>query len=321
MWGVKIDGVGKAVPTLHLTNDDIADFVETSDEWIQSRTGIQSRYISTGETTTQLAALAGDAALKEAHKRSEDIDLVIVATVTPDHTMPSTACKVAKLLNIKTATCFDMAAACSGFIYASEVAISLIRQGGYENALVIGAEVLSKTVDWKDRNTCILFADGAGAVVYSKAQDNKMISFHTASNGEGSDLITLPALYEDNRFQQAAFSGKHIEMNGKEVYKFAVTIVPQNIQEMLQKVQYQVKDIDWFVLHQANSRIIDSVAKKLGVEENKFFKNLQEYGNTSAASIPIALADAKAHFKKGDKIVIAGFGAGLTWGSMLMIWE
>ncbi|WP_070001182.1 beta-ketoacyl-ACP synthase III [Cellulosilyticum sp. I15G10I2] len=321
MYGVKISGLGKAVPELEVSNDDIAKFIDTSDEWIESRTGIKSRHISTGETTTDLAASAAQHALTDSGLNADAIDLVIVATVTPDYTMPSTACCVAQRLGIKNATCFDLAAACSGFIFASEVAVSLIHQGNYKHALVIGAEVLSKTVDWEDRNTCVLFADGAGAAVYARSNENKVIKILTASDGDGSDLITLPSLTEPNKFNETQNTQKYMQMNGREVYKFATTAVPQNIQNVLADTGYTPQDIDLFILHQANARIMDSVAKKLDVDNEKFFKNLHKYGNTSAASIPIALADAKEKLKPGDKIILSGFGAGLTWGSMFIVWE
>lgn len=321
MYGAKISGVGKAVPKLEVSNDDIAKFIDTSNEWIESRTGIKSRRISTGETTIDLATQAAEHALADSKLDSDNIDLVIVATGTPDYTMPSTACCVAQRLGIKNATCFDIAAACSGFIYASEVAVSLIYQGNYKHALVIGAEVLSKVVDWQDRNTCVLFADGAGAAIYTRSLENKILKILTASDGEGHDLITLPNLSEPTKYRELKASQKHIQMNGREVYKFATTVVPQNIQQVLDDTGYTPQDIDLFILHQANARIMDSVAKKLNVDSSRFFKNLQYYGNTSAASIPIALADAKENLQSGDKIILSGFGAGLTWGSMLMIWD
>ncbi len=321
MYGVKISGLGKAVPRLEVSNEDIAAFIDTSDEWIESRTGIKSRHISTGETTTELASRAAQQALEDSGLSACEIDLVIVATVTPDYTMPSTACCVAKNLGIKNATCFDLAAACSGFIYASEVAVSLIHQGSYKHALVIGAEVLSKTVDWTDRNTCVLFADGAGAAIYVRTDQNKIIKILTASDGDGSELITLPNLSGPSKFNTIQNPQKYMQMEGREVYKFATTAVPENIQDVLADTGYTPQDIDLFILHQANARIMDSVAKKLDVDNKKFFKNLQKYGNTSAASIPMALADAKEYLKPGDKLILSGFGAGLTWGSMFIIWE
>ena len=321
MYGVKICGVGRAIPEMEHTNDDIAKFIDTSDEWIASRTGIKSRHISTGQTTTDLAVLAGKEALLESSVGVRDIDLVIVATVTPDGTMPSTACSVAKHLEINHATCFDITAACSGFIYASEIAVNFIQSGSYKNALIIGADVFSKVLNWEDRNTCVLFADGAGAAVYTTSDENKILKICTQSNGEGYDLITLPILAKANRFNQAEVADAYVQMNGREVYKFATTTVPQNILDTLEDTGYTTEDVSLFVLHQANARIMDSVAKKLDVSPEKFFKNLHHYGNTSAASIPIALVDAKASLKSGDKVVLSGFGAGLTWGSMLMIWD
>jgi len=320
MYGVKISGVGRAVPELELSNHDIAEFIETSDEWIESRTGIKSRHISSGETTTDLAVIAAKNALEDGGIDASQIDLVIVATVTPDSAMPSTACMVAKRIGIKGATCFDISAACSGFIFASEIAVSFIKQGNYQNALIIGAEVLSRAVDWEDRGTCVLFADGAGAAIYKRCSENKIVNILTVSDGEGSDYITLPTLSRPNRFNQTEMSGEYMKMNGREVYRFATTAVPQNIQDVLKDTGYTPADIDLFILHQANSRIMDSVAKKLDVDKEKFFKNLQDYGNTSAASIPMALVDAKPYLKSGDKLILSGFGAGLTWGSMFIIW-
>ncbi|PHV70420.1 3-oxoacyl-ACP synthase [Sporanaerobium hydrogeniformans] len=319
MDGVKIIGVGKAVPKKTLTNEEIATFVETSNQWIKERTGIEERRIAIEETTTSLAVSAAKEAIDEAKIEAETIELVIVATASPDSVMPNTACLVADALGIKNATCFDLSAACSGFLYASEVACSMMRVGRYKRALVIGAETLSKVVDWEDRGTCILFADGAGATLYEGTNENKVLAFKTQSDGSGAKYLELSASYKANRFHQEEPQHPFIVMNGQEVYKFAVTKVPQNIKALLEETPYDVQDIDWFILHQANERIITSVAKKLGVAEEKFFKNIQHYGNTSAASIPIALKEAQNKLKKGDKVLLAGFGAGLTWGSMLFI--
>lgn len=320
MYGVKMKGIGKAIPEFKLSNHDLAEFIDTSDEWIQTRTGISSRHISTGETTTDLAVLAGQSALIDGDIEPEEIDLVIVATVTPDSTMPSTACAAAKRMGIKKATCFDLSAACSGFIFASEIAVSFIRQGNYKKALVIGAEVFSKVLNWEDRSTCVLFADGAGAAVYTRSEQDQILNIVTASDGGGSDLITLPVLTKSNRFNPNEVSEAYMYMDGREVYKFATTEVPKNILDVLEGTNYTANDIDWFILHQANARIMDSIAKKLQVDKEKFFKNMDSHGNTSAASIPMALADVKEQFKPGDKIILSGFGAGLTWGSIFMIW-
>ncbi|MDF2822307.1 MAG: 3-oxoacyl-(acyl-carrier-protein) synthase [Clostridiales bacterium] len=320
MYGVRLDGLGKSIPNLDITNEYLATMVETSDEWIQTRTGIKSRRIAVEESTTSLAINAAKQALENSGLEPKDIELVIVATVSPDMAMPSTACVVAENLQIENAICFDLTAACSGFIYASEVATSFIKLGNYKNALVIGAEVLSKMVDWQDRGTCILFADGAGAAIYKRSDENNIIGFSNKSDGKGSQLIRLANIPHSNSFSKAEEVERHIQMDGQAVYKFATTAVPKNIIELLEKENYRLEDVDWFVLHQANARIIDSVAKRLKVSLDKFFMNVSEYGNTSAASIPIALYDAKHLFKKGDKIILSGFGAGLTWGSMLLIW-
>lgn len=320
MVGVKIVGLGKAVPKMTLTNDEISQMVDTSDEWITTRTGIKSRHIATTETTTQLATQAAQMALKKSGLSPEEIELVIVATVSPDTMMPSTACLVAKALGINAARCFDLTAACSGFIFASEVAVSMMGQSGYNNALVIGAEVLSKHVDWQDRSSCVLFADGAGAAIYQQSEKGQVIHIETGSEPKGASFITLPTNRESQPFYKGEISPSFIQMIGRSVYSFAVTKVPKSIEAVVAKNHFTLEDINWFVLHQANSRIIDGVAQKLKVPTSRFFKNLMNYGNTSAASIPIALCELSDKLKAGDKIILSGFGAGLTWGTMLLIW-
>lgn len=320
MHGVKICAVGKAVPDQVVTNDDLSQMIDTSDEWIKSRTGISSRYISQGETTTELAIKAAKAALKEGDVEPKEIDLIIVATITPDYVMPSTACQVQEAIGAQGATAFDIGAACSGFLYASMLAVDAIKIGRNKKALVIGAEVLSKTVDWNDRSTCVLFGDGAGAVIYEKSHKNNIISMYSESNGSGGMSLTLPARPLENPYVKQEVISNVMYMDGREVYKFATTVVPKSIQKVLEDTEYTAEDVKMFILHQANSRIMDSVAKKIGVDTNKFFKNLDKYGNTSAASIPIALSEAKEYLKPGDKIILSGFGGGLTWGSMLLEW-
>lgn len=320
MVGVKIVGLGKALPKMTLTNDEISQRVDTSDEWITTRTGIKSRHIATTETTTQLATKAAQMALKESGLSPDEIELVIVATASPDTMMPSTACLVAKALDINTARCFDLSAACSGFIFASEVAIGMMGQSGYHNALVIGAEVLSKYVDWQDRSTCVLFGDGAGAVIYKRSEKGQVIHIETGSEPKGASFITLPTHGESQPFYQAEMSPSFIQMIGRSVYSFAVTKVPKSIEAVVAKNDLTLEEIDWFVLHQANSRIIDGVAQKLKLPTSRFFKNVISYGNTSAASIPIALCELSSQLKAGDKMILSGFGAGLTWGTMLLVW-
>lgn len=318
--GVKIAGLGKAVPQMVLSNERLSERVDTSDEWIKSRTGIESRCIAVTETTEQLATSAALEAILAASIEAYDIELVIVATVSPDTTMPSTACLVARNIGADRATCFDITAACSGFVFASEIAISMMNQGGYQNALVIGAEVLSKMLDWEDRGTCVLFADGAGAVIYTKSEENQVLAIETGSNPKGADQITLPAGVGNHTFYKVEERKQIIQMAGRDVYVFATTTVPESIRAVLEKTQITPEEVAVYILHQANSRIMDSVAQKLGVPKERFFKNLSHYGNTSAASIPMALYDAKPLLKTGDKIILSGFGAGLTWGTMLLEW-
>lgn len=318
--GIKIAGLGKAVPQMVLDNEKLSERVDTSHEWIKSRTGIEKRCIAVTETTEQLATSAALEAILAANIEASQLDLVIVATVSPDTTMPSTACLVARNIGANRATCFDITAACSGFVFASEVAVSMMAQGGYQNALVIGAEVLSKVVDWEDRSTCILFADGAGAAVYMKDEKNQILAIETGSNPKEADQITLPTGIGNHVFYQVEERKQVIQMVGRAVYVFATTEVPESIRRVLEKVQLTPEEIDHYILHQANSRIMDHVAQRLGVAKERFFKNLSQYGNTSAASIPMALYDAKALLKPGDYIILSGFGAGLTWGTMLLKW-
>ena len=329
MGNVKISGLGKALPAYNMTNEDLARYVDTSDEWISSRTGIKSRYIAETETTTELAIRASQEAIKHAGLEGQDIDMIIVATISPDYVMPSTACLVQEAIGATHATAFDIAAACSGFIYGARIAKEALT-GNVKHVLVVGAEVLSKTVDWQDRSTCVLFGDGAGAAVFSQNHKNNIISLYTGSDGRGGKVLTLPGRVHQNCLttlpqvpledtQQTATDV--LSMEGREVYRFATTVVPKSILEVVEASPYEVDNIDWFVLHQANERIIDSVAKKLGIPKERFFKNLDTHGNTSSASIPMALYDLKDTLKSGDKIILSGFGGGLTWGSMLMVWE
>ena len=316
MRGIKVSGVGKAVPKKSLTNNELCQMVDSSDDWITSRTGIKKRHIAEEETMTQLAIDAAKEALDESGLDKDKIDLVIVATVSPDYTMPSTACEVARNLDIKKAICFDITAACSGFIYGTQLAYSMIQTQVVQNALVIGAETLSKALNYNDRTTCVLFGDGAGAVVYEGTDQNDLLAISIGSKPEGSHMITLPTIAFDHTFSKKEEKDAYIHMQGKEVYCFATTKVPESIQEVVAKAKVALEDVDWFVLHQANSRIIDSVAKRLHIEGGKFFN-----GNTSAASIPMAIYDLKPQLKQGNQIILSGFGAGLTWGTMLLRWS
>ena len=322
MIGIKIVGLGKSIPPRCLTNDEMSTFVDTSDEWIKSRTGISKRHVAVTETVEALATIAAKEALVSANLLAEAIDMVIVATVSAETTMPSTASLVARNIGANRARCFDLSAACSGFIFASEVAISMMKQSGYKNILVIGAEVLSNRLDWEDRGTCVIFGDGAGAVIYQLSQEeNQILSIETGTDASGAELITLPVQADESPFYKGKSKRPVIGMDGRKVYVFATTKVPESIEKVVTNAKLSLENIDWFILHQANSRIMDSVAQKLSVPKERFFKNIQDYGNTSAASIPMALYDASSQFKSGDQIVLSGFGAGLTWGTMLLRWS
>ena len=321
MYGVKCLGVGKALPKYCMTNEAMSKIVDTSDEWITSRTGIKQRYLSTGESTTDLAVTAAKVAIEKAHINASDIDMIIVATITPDYVMPSVACRVQAAIGAEHATAFDITAACSGFLYGAKIATDAIKVGSAAYVLVIGAEVLSKTIDWSDRGTCVLFGDGAGAAIFSKHHKNHIINIYTESNGVGGDVLTLPGTSLKNCVVQKEPLSPYMQMDGRAVYKFATTVVPNSIERVLEGTPYALEDIRYFILHQANSRIMDSVAKKIGVPSERFFKNLNHYGNTSSASIPMALYDVSQQLNPGDVIVLSGFGGGLTWGSMLLTWE
>ncbi|NLI89469.1 MAG: ketoacyl-ACP synthase III [Epulopiscium sp.] len=319
---VSIKGTASSVPRTKISNNELSNYVDTTDEWIASRTGIKSRHLSTGETTTSLAVSAAKEALARSNTRGEDIDLIIVATISPEYFMPSTACLVQEEIGAINATSFDLSAACSGFVYGLKLASQGIRCGDYKTALLIGSEVLSKTLDWEDRSTCVLFGDGAGAVILSQDQKPGIIKTYTGSDGGGAGLLTLRASKNKNILYEGEEYNPYMEMKGRQVYSFANKIVPICIEKLLDGTEYTINDIDHFVLHQANERIIDSLARKMKLPIGRFHKNIADYGNTSAASIPIALnqLDEKGSLNKGDLVIIVGFGGGLTWGSALIKW-
>lgn len=324
---IKIKGTGSAVPKLRVTNDDLSKLMDTSDEWIKSRTGIEARHLAVEETTTSMSVEAAEKALADAGIKAVELDIIIAATVTPDKFLPNLACEVQSALGAADAVAFDINAACSGFLFALNTAKMYLDSGMYQNALVIGAETLSKIMDWEDRSTCVLFGDGAGAVVLNAEESSVEGDAGILSLVQGSDGARGMALNCDNRpvnnpFVKNDKSLSYVHMNGQEVYKFAVRTVPEAIKEAVEKSGYSVDDIDLFVLHQANYRIIESVAKRLHQPMEKFPTNLQECGNISAASVPILLDNVNNHgmIKAGDKIVLAGFGAGLTWGATVLIW-
>lgn len=320
-------GTGAYAPKRVLTNQDLERLVDTSDEWIQARTGIKERRIAAKEETTSTLSLkAAHQALERAGIEGEEIELIIVATVTPDMPFPATACIVQDHLGARRAAAFDLEAGCTGFIYALTVADQFIRNGVYKNALVIGAEILSRITDYEDRQTCILFGDGAGAVVLEGTQGEPGILFsELGSDGSGGDLLKMRAggslrpPSEDTLQDRLHF----IAMEGKEVFKFAVRIMNKTSLNLLKKANLQKEDLDVLVPHQANSRIIESAAKRLHLSSNQIISNLDRYGNTSSASIPMALHEAheKGMIEDGNHVLLVGFGAGLTWGGTLIRWR
>ena len=308
--------------------------VETSDEWIRERTGIGERHVSVGETVVTLASEAARKALEQAGKRAEEIDLILVATCSPEQYLPCCACQVQAAVGAVNALAFDVNAACSGFLFALNTADAYLRTGLAKNALIIGSEVLSKLVDWTDRGSCILFGDGAGAVVVERCEASPGIlgrALHSDGTGGGvlqcgARELTTPyartSAAKTDQKQQTDDREHYIQMDGQEVYRFATRRVPQCIEEALADAGLAVPDIDLFVLHQANARIIDAVAKRLHADREKFPTNLERVGNLSSASIPVLLDELHRQGKlhRGDRIVLAGFGAGLTIGACVMTW-
>ncbi len=319
LLGVRFIGSGSAVPDRILTNNDLAQMVDTTDEWIASRTGIRERHIANGEedSVANLAAQAGQKAIAAAGLNPADIDLIILSTSTSDDLF-GTAGRVQKILGAERAVAFDLVAACSGFVFGLVTASQYIQTGVYKNVLMIGADVLSRWVDWQDRRTCILFGDGAGALVLQASSSNRpqnnLLGFEMRSDGKGNDFLNI------NYSGRSTF--EPITMNGQEVYRFAVRQVPEVIEKSLHKANLDVHDLDWLILHQANQRIIDAVVNRFGIDPAKAVSNMGKYGNTSAASIPIALDEwvQEGKIQDGHLIAIAGFGAGLSWGSAVFRW-
>ncbi len=321
-------GTGSYAPERVLTNEDVAKMVDTSDEWIRARSGIRERRIAAADqATSDLAVLAAQKALEDAGVAASEIDLLIVATVTPDLPMPSTACFVQHKLGLPTtAACFDLNAACSGFIYGLDTACALIGSGRYKKALVIGAEKLSSIVDWQDRGTCLLFGDGAGAAVVG-ASDTPgvgLIGTKLGALGEDTDLLCIPAGGSRTPTSPETIArGDHfIKMKGKEVFKLAVRVMEEAARDILEQHGLAATQIGLVIPHQANLRIIDAIAQYLELPVERFFVNVDRYGNTSAASIPIALDEARraGRIKPGDLTLLVAFGAGLTYGSALIRW-
>lgn len=327
-----IIGWGSYLPSRIMTNDDIAKIVNTSDEWIYTRTGIRERHIAgEKETTATLAFEAAARALAIADIPPSQIELIIVATSTPEYIFPATAAQVQDYLGANRAGAFDLSAACSGFVYGLSMAANAIATGTVKNAIVIGAETMSRVLDWSDRGTCILFGDGAGAVVlHGSSIPGGMMASTLRSDGSGGDLLSLPAVYHNpmpmfspDYVRQNKYKRNTIDMNGRQVFRFATKVVSESIEDVVKKAELDMEDVALIIPHQANTRIIESAAKRLKMPIDRFYMNVHRAGNTSAASIPIALCDAieAGKLKPDDNIVFVGFGGGLTWAAAVVKWD
>ncbi|MFH1678004.1 MAG: beta-ketoacyl-ACP synthase III [Candidatus Omnitrophota bacterium] len=325
MKKVGIIGVGGYLPDKVLTNLDLEKIVNTSDEWITTRTGIKTRrLVSKGQAASDLATFAAKQALKDAKLAPADLDLIIVATITPDMQFPSTACFVQNNIKAKNAICFDISAACAGFVYALVIAQQFIARGTYNNALVIGSEVLSTITDWQDRNTCVLFGDGAGAAVLSTVKSGGIISTYLGSDGSLSGLLLLPGGGSRHPASSYSLDNRlhYIKMRGNELFKHAVKIMTKAAQKALNLAGLDCKDVDWVIPHQANIRILMSMAKKLDIPKERIYLNIDKYGNMSSASTAVALCEAikTKRIKKGDIVLLDAFGGGLVWGACVIKW-
>lgn len=317
----RLIGSGSYLPERRMTNDEISEIVETSDSWITERTGIRARHVAAeGELTSDIAVHAATRAMEQAGVTADDIDLIIVATTTPDKTFPATATSVQAKLGVKNGAAFDIQAVCSGFVFALSTADNFLRAGQFDTALVIGAETFTRILDWTDRGTCVLFGDGGGAVVLraeevadDKAGEDGLIGHHIRSDGRKSDL-----LHVDGGVSSTGTVGQ-VRMNGPQVFKHAVTNITSAVRQVVEGSKYKIDDIDWFVPHQANQRILDGVAKKLKIDESKVVSTVSQHGNTSAASIPLALDTAirDGRIKAGHLVLIEAMGGGFTWGASL----
>ncbi len=324
--GVAFIGSGSAQVETALSNDMLSRIVDTSDEWISTRTGIRQRHVANAdESLAVLATQAAVQAIAAANITSEDIDLILLATSTPDDLF-GTACQVQTAIGATRAVAFDLTAACSGFVFGVVTAAQFIRTGTYQNVLVIGADLLSRWVDWQDRSTCVLFGDGAGAVVMQACDRDHLLGFTLHSDGSLNSCLNLTYVKESVPLLDGIFTQKGtftaITMNGREVYRFAVSRVPEVLEKTLFHARLEASDIDWLILHQANQRILDAVAKRLKLPNERVVSNMAKHGNTSAASIPIALDEwvRSGKIETGHKIAVSGFGAGLTWGAALLEW-
>ncbi|MCP3670856.1 MAG: ketoacyl-ACP synthase III [Gammaproteobacteria bacterium] len=320
MTYARIAGTGGYLPQKVLTNSDLEKMVDTSDQWIQERTGIKKRHVAEeGETTCDLAEQASLRAIEAAGIDASEIDLIVMATTTADQVFPSTACLLQRRLGIRGCPAFDVQAVCTGFIYAVAVAEKFIKAGGIRNALVVGAETFSRIIDWTDRDTCVLFGDGAGAVVLQASDAAGIISTHLHADGEYKDLLQVPAGIS-NGYAQVREGNAFTEMRGNEVFKIAVTTLGRIVDETLEANNMQKSDVDWLIPHQANIRIINATARKLKIPMDQVVVTVGEHGNTSAASVPLALdvAVRDGRIKRGETLLMEAFGGGFTWGSVLL---
>lgn len=320
--GTRIIGTGSCLPKTVVTNDDLSKIMDTSDEWISSRTGIKERHLVKQETTAGMSTEAAKRAMENADVTAEEIDLIIVGTVSADHVTPACACEVQAGIGAVNAVAFDINAACSGFMFALNIAHAYLQMGIYKTALIIGAETLSKLMDWNDRSTCVLFGDGAGAAIIRADDRDGLLAFDQGTDGIKGSVLACANRTNNNPLVETSKELEYVHMDGQEVYKFAVTAVPASLHKAIEAAGLTVEDIDYFALHQANIRILQSVAKRLKVSEDKFPVSLDHCGNISAASVPILLDEMnrKGILKPGMKVALSGFGGGLTWASAVVEW-
>ncbi|MBQ7933520.1 MAG: ketoacyl-ACP synthase III [Lachnospiraceae bacterium] len=323
---VRITGTGSMLPAKQVTNLEISQIVDTSDEWIRERTGIGARYLSTGETVASLATGACEKALEMAGRTAEEVDLILVASCSSEMLLPCSACQVQANIGARRAVAFDLNAACSGFMFALNTAYAYLQAGIYKTALIAGSEVLSKIMDWEDRGTCVLFGDGAGAVVLeADASTNAgrgLIGFVQYSDGSKGEALVCESRALHNPYYSEESKNTYVQMDGREIFKFAARQVPVTIEEVLQKTAIPKEEISYFVLHQANARIIEAIAKRLDMGLEKFPLNLDQVGNMSSASLPVLLdkLQREGRLDRGMKLVLSGFGAGLTYGACVLEW-
>ncbi len=316
----RILGTGSCLSDDVLTNEDLAEIVDTNDEWIRERTGIKKRHI-TRQGTVEMAVEAAEKALADSKVSAEDLDMILVGTVSPDYLFPTVACLLQERIGAGKVPCMDLSAACSGFLYSLNTAAAWIQTGMYQKVLVVGAETLSRFVDWTDRSTCVLFGDGAGAVVLAADEDG-IYGMDMGSDGSKGMALSCPGIPIQNPLYKQPIVPQYLSMDGREIYRFAVRRIPETIRSVAEKTGTDLASVDHFILHQANQRILEAAAKKLKIPDEKMPINIDHCGNLAAASIPVLLDEynKSGKLKRGDKVLLCAFGGGLTWGSTLMIW-